>query len=116
LKRKDLIAFAGSCKEIFQGRLPLKKKDPGCFSSIGKQFVKEAWGGLGEGINMTPTWLIGKLKSILAQASTVNRTLTKGSIKNPNGVVNDVVVQEEEPSANFVISETQNKTHLLQES
>ena len=31
-------------------------------------------------------------------------------------MVNDVVVQEEEPSANFVISETQNKTHLLQES
>jgi len=28
LKREDLTTFTGSCKEIFQGRLPLKKKDP----------------------------------------------------------------------------------------
>jgi len=43
-------------------------------------------------------------------------TLAEGSIKNPDGVVNGVVVQEEKPSANFVILETQNNAHLLQES
>jgi len=116
LKRKDLTTFVGSCKEIFQGQLPLKKKDPRSFNSIGKLSVKEARCGLGECINLTPTWLIGKLKSILAQPSTVNLTLAEGSINNPDGVVNDVVVREEKPSANFVISETQNNAHLLQES
>ena len=82
LKRKYLIAFARSCKAIFQGRLPLKKMDPGSFNSIGKLSVKEARCGLGEDIYLTPTWLIGKLKSILAQPSTVNLTLAEGSIKN----------------------------------
>jgi len=52
LKRKDLTAFAGSCKAIFQGRLPLKKKDPGSFNSIGKLSVKEARFGQGEGIRI----------------------------------------------------------------
>ena len=91
-------------------------KDTGSFNSIGKLSVKEARCDLSEGINLTPTWLIGKLKSILEQPSTINLTLAEGSIKNSDGVVNDVVVQEEEPPANFVISETQNKIHLLQES
>ncbi|KEH22243.1 hypothetical protein MTR_7g034915 [Medicago truncatula] len=115
LKRKDPIAFAGSCKAIFQGQLPLKKKDPGSFNSIGKLFVKEAPCGLGEGKNLTPTWLIGKIESILAQLSTFNLTLLEGSIKNSYEVVNDVVVQKEKPSTNFVIP-IQNKIHLLQES
>jgi len=52
----------------------------------------------------------------MAQPSTFNLTLAKGSIKNSDGEVNDIVVQEENPSSNFVTSETQNKSHLLQES
>jgi len=54
---------------------------------------------------------MGKLMSILDQPSNVNWTLVEVSIIKPDGVVNDAVVQEEEPSTNFVISETQNKTH-----
>jgi len=99
-----MTAFVGSCKEIFKGQLPLKKKDPGSFNSIGKMLVEEARCGLGEGINLNPTWLIGKLESIQAQPSTVNLTLAKGLFKNPDGVVNDVVMQEEKPSVNFMIS------------
>jgi len=106
LKRKDITAFARSCKAIFQGRLRLKKKDPRSFNSIRKMSVKEAQCGLGEGIKLTPTWLIGKLKSILAQPSTINLRLAEGLIKNPDGVVKNVVVQKEEPSSNFVILET----------
>jgi hypothetical protein len=105
-----------SCKAIFQRRLPLKKKDPESFNSIGKLSIKEAQCNLGEGINSIPTWVIGKLKSIQAQPSTVNLTLAEGSIKNPDGVVSDVMVQEEKPASNFGTSKTQNKTHLLQES
>ena len=101
---------------MFQGRFPPKKKYLGSFNSIGKLSVKEAWCSLGDGINSTPTWLIGKLESILAQPSAVNLTLVEGSIENSDGVVNDVVVQEEKPSSNFVTSETQNNNHLLQES
>ena len=79
--------------------------------------MKDAQCGMGEGINLTPTWVIGKLESILEQPSTVNLTLEEGSIKkNPDVVVNDVMMQEEKPSSSFVISETQNKTHLRQES
>jgi hypothetical protein len=105
LKRKDLATFTGSCKAIFQGGLPLKKKDPGSFNSIGKLSVKEAQCSPGEGINFTPTWVIGKFESILAQPSYVDLTLAEESIKNLDGVVNDVVVQEERPSSNFVTSE-----------
>jgi len=78
--------------------------------------MKEAWCDLGIGINSTPTWLIGKLESIMAQPSTVNLTLAEKSIKNSDGVVNDVVVQEEKPSSNFVTLDTPNKADLLQES
>jgi len=116
LKRAYLAILTGSCKAIFQGQLPLKTKDPRDFNSIGKFSIKKARCGLGEGIKLIPTWLIGKLESILAQPSTVNLTLVEGSMKNPDGVVNDVVVQEEKPSSNLVTSETQNKTHLLQAS
>lgn len=55
MKRKDMTPFDRSCKALFQGRLPLKKKGPGSFNSIGKLTVKEARWGLGEGINLTPT-------------------------------------------------------------
>jgi len=42
----------------------------------------------------------------MAQPSTINLTLAEGSIKNSDGVVNDIVVQEEKPSSSFVKSET----------
>jgi len=45
--------------------------------------------------------------------TTVNLTFAEGSIKNPDGVMNDVVVQEEKSSSNFVTLKTQNKTHLM---
>jgi hypothetical protein len=64
LKRKDLTAFSASCKAIFQGRLPLKKKNPGSFNSTRKLSMREARCGLGEGMNLTPTWLIENLESI----------------------------------------------------
>jgi len=53
--------------------------------------VKEARCGLGEGINLTPTWLIGKLESILARPSTFNLTLADGSNQKSrwSGYIND---------------------------
>jgi len=112
-KKKELpkgksVVLTGSYKAIFQGQLPLKKKDPGSFNSIGKSSIKEGRCSLGEGINLTPTWLMGKLESIQLQPSTFNLTLA-------DGVMNNVVVQEN-TSSNMVTSETQNKTHLLQKS
>ena len=116
MKREDLTTVIGRYKVIFQGRLPLKKKDLGSLNYIGKLSIKEAWCSLGEGINSIATWLIGKLESIQVQPSTVNLTLADGSTKNSDEVMNDVVVQEENPSSNFVTSENLNKNHLLQES
>jgi len=101
------VVLTGSYNAIFQGRLPLTKKGPGSFNSIGKLSIKEAQCSLGEGINLIPTLLIEKLEIIEAQPSTVNLTLIEGLIKNSDGVVNDVVVKEE--------SLQQNKTHLMQE-
>jgi hypothetical protein len=87
LKREDLATLTGSCKAIFQGQLPLKKKDPGSFNSIGKLYIKESQRSLGESTNSIPTWVIIKLEKIQ--------------------------VEPEKPSSNFVKPDTQNKTHLL---
>jgi len=85
LKREDLTTFTGSCKAIFQGQLPPKKKDLGSFNSIGKVSIKEARYSIGEGINLIPTWLIEKLKRIQIQPSTVTLTVADGSLKNSDG-------------------------------
>jgi len=77
LKRKDLATFTGSCKAIFQWRLPIKNKDPESFNYIGKFPTKEAKCSLGEVINSIPTSLIGKLESIMAQPVVDNLTLCR---------------------------------------
>ena len=92
LQKERSAVLTKSCNAIFQGWLPQTNKDLGSFNSIGKLSIKEARCGLGEGINSAPTWLIGKLESILTQPSTVNLTLAKGLIKNSDGVVYHVMV------------------------
>jgi hypothetical protein len=116
LKRKELTTFTGRCKAIFQGRLPLKKKDPGSFDSIGKLSIKEARCSLGKDINLIPTWLIRKLERIQVQPSIITLTSVGGSSKNSDGQVNDVVVQEEKLSSNFVTSKIEKKIQWQQES
>lgn len=104
LKREDLATLTRNCNAISQGQLPLKKKNPGSFNSIGTLSIKKAWRGPSESI---PSSLIRKIEGIQVKPSNCTLILEDRSINDPLKVVEDTVVKDK----TFVTSETQKKLH-----
>ncbi|XP_022876911.1 uncharacterized protein LOC111395131 [Olea europaea var. sylvestris] len=107
LEEHETVILTEECSAILQNKLPPKIKDPGSFTipcAIGDLNFTKTLCDLGASINLMPLSIFEKLGMGEAKATTVSLQLADRSIKYPRGVVEDVLVQDEQVTFNILKS------------
>ncbi|XP_061351437.1 uncharacterized protein LOC133296459 [Gastrolobium bilobum] len=99
LKDGETLALTDECSALIQKKLPPKLKDLGSFSisiAIGNVEVGKTLCDLGESINLMPLSVCRALRIDKLKDTNVILHLADRSIKRPEGLVEDVLVKEED--------------------
>ncbi|XP_062081031.1 uncharacterized protein LOC133785832 [Humulus lupulus] len=96
LEDYETVAFTEECSAILQKKLPPKLKDLCSFMipcSIGDTVMTKALCDLGASVNLMPLSIFQKLKLGEARPTTMSLQMADCSIKQPRGVIEDVLVK-----------------------
>ncbi|XP_062085017.1 uncharacterized protein LOC133791100 [Humulus lupulus] len=97
LEDYETVALTEECNAILQKKLPPKLKDLGSFAipcSIGDTVMTKALCDLGASVNLMPLSIFWKLKLGEARSTTVSIQMAYRSVKQPRGVIDDVLVKD----------------------
>ena len=92
----ETVNLTEECSTIIQRKLPQKLKDPGSFTipcTIGNTIFERALCDLGASINLMPVSIFRRLGLGEACPTRVTFQLADRSLKNPRGVIEDVLVK-----------------------
>ena len=92
----ETVNLTEECSAILQMKLPQKLKDPGSFTilcTIGNAIFERALCYLGASINLLPLSIFKHLGLGEARPTTVTLKLADRSLKQPRGVIEDVLVK-----------------------
>ncbi|XP_014503157.1 uncharacterized protein LOC106763484 [Vigna radiata var. radiata] len=93
---KETIEVQGNCSAIIQKMLPPKLQDPGSFTipcTIGDLEVGRALIDLGANINLMQLFMFKRIQGLELKPTRMTLQLADKSLKNPYGVVEDVMVK-----------------------
>ncbi|KAA3487775.1 hypothetical protein EPI10_031581 [Gossypium australe] len=86
----ETVALTKECSAFLQDKLPLKMKDPGCFTitcNIGASYCGKALCDLGASMNLMPLSVFGKLGIGEVRPTTVTLHLADISLAHPEGKI-----------------------------
>ena len=92
----EIVNLTEECSAILQKKLPQKLKDPGSFIipyNIGNSIFERALCDLGASINLMPLSIFRRLGLGEARLTKVTLQLVDRSLKNPRGVLEDIMVK-----------------------
>ena len=98
-KPNELVQVGPKASALFNSQLPVKCKDPGAFSipcTIGKITIPKALLDLGAAINVMPSSICHTLGVNLIKLTSVLAQLADKRIINPEGILEDILVQVKE--------------------